>query len=69
VTESSWFIENLGRMPVCLFMLLPASATAPGNISQIDPNITYAGQLTVKTEGREFTPSVYKVLDPHTGVR
>jgi len=49
-------------------MLLPTSATGPGKISDVDPNVEYVGSLAIEIVGRKFTPAVYKIKDPSTGV-
>ncbi|KAJ8310634.1 hypothetical protein KUTeg_012499 [Tegillarca granosa] len=69
--DCKWFnpdnVEERGRMPVCFFMLLPASGRAPTDINHEDENIRQVGHVQILCGKRPFQPNVYEVTDPEDG--
>ena len=63
IKKSEWFNDNLGHMPVCLFMLLPYSGRSTGKLGDDDPNVEEVGEIEIIINNRNYSPKVCKVTE------
>ena len=63
IKKSEWFTDNLGHMPVCLFMLLPYSGRSTGKLGDDDPNVVEVGEIEIIINNRNYSPKVCKVTE------
>ena len=63
IQKSEWFNDNLGHMPVCLFMLLPYSGRSTGKLGDDDPNVVEVGEIEIIINNRNYSPKVCKVTE------
>ena len=63
IQKSEWFNDNLGHMPVCLFMLLPYSGRSTGKLGDDDPSVEEVGEIEIIINNRNYSPKVCKVTE------